>query len=421
MFPPYEIKQRQVDIMARLLFFPMSWGRGMCPLIDCLSVAREAAIRGHEVAFVCRDRFAALVSQEGFRIYKNFAPPAPQAIDSLFNSDFPAFQGLDNESWVRRMIKYEIAALRDFRPDAAFTWLQLTAAISTKHIGVPTVSVARWTGHPEFTSPLLGGQFPESRCTPLFNRILAQYGLSRIDDIWELDFIRSEVKVVPGVPELEPDLASVPDLYYVGHLLPSNPKQSNDRNRYRLVDWPEESPTVFVYLSSKQYGPQEYVPILREAFLESEFRAIVAVGLEDVCPELPESTTNVRFVRWVPIDAMMSISDVVISTGTRGTAWQAALHGAANIMFPGRDPERDFVAQMIENANAGKKLLDEDFTPKRLLGSAREVLNSDARFYAKELGDQLRALGGSRVAADLLIELSSGGSSDSNSLIFSFR
>jgi len=188
-----------------------------------------------------------------------------------------------------------------------------------------------------------------------------------------------------------------------------------------LVDWPEESPTVFVYLSSKQYGPQEYVPILREAFLESEFRAIVAVGLEDVCPELPESTTNVRFVRWVPIDAMMSISDVVISTGTRGTAWQAALHGAANIMFPGRDPERDFVAQMIENANAGKKLLDEDFTPKRLLGSAREVLNSDARFYAKELGDQLRALGGSRVAADLLIELSSGGSSDSNSLIFSFR
>jgi UDP:flavonoid glycosyltransferase YjiC (YdhE family) len=393
--------------MARLLFVPMSWGRGMGPLEDCLSVAKQASVLGHTVAFVCRERFCALPAQAGYRVYPNATPPAPPTIDSdLFNVDFPVFQGLGEEKWVRKILACEFAAIEDFRPHAVFTWLQFTAAISARVAGVPIASVARWTGHPEFASPLLGGRFLRSGCTPLFNRILAEYELPLIDDVWELDFFRSDLKIVAGTPELEPGLASVSNLYYVGHLLPSEADKT--KLSQELTRWALGYPAVFVYLSVKQFQPEEYCPIIRKAFDGSEFRAVVAVGLKDICPELPESTSNVRFVRWIPIDAMMSISDVVVSTGTRGTSWQAALHGAGHVAFPGKDPERDFVARMLETAGAGIRLPDEAFTPKRILSAVREVLNPVTRAHAKVLGDQLRSLGGPKRAAELLVRLAQG-------------
>jgi UDP:flavonoid glycosyltransferase YjiC (YdhE family) len=172
-----------------------------------------------------------------------------------------------------------------------------------------------------------------------------------------------------------------------------------------LGEWTHDHPTVFIYFSVKQFSPDQYIPVIRDAFDGSEFRVVIACGLEDVCPVLPESTGNVQFVRWVPLNAMMSISDIVISTGTRGTAWQAAVHGAASIMFPGTDPERDFVAQMVESAHAGIKMRDDDFSPQPLLDVTRKVYNSEARSYARRLGERLNSLGGSRRAAELLVEL----------------
>ena len=394
--------------VARLLFIPMSWGRGIGPLVDCLSVARESSALGHDVAFLCRQRFSALAIEAGYEVYPNIKPPAPPTIDSdLFNVDFPVFQGLGGEEWVRKTLACEFEAIEDFQPDAVFTWLQFTATISARVVGVPIASVARWTGHPDFSSPLLdGGHFPRSGCIPLFNRILAEHGLPLVDDIWELDFLRSDLKIVPGTPELEPGVGSVSNLYYVGHLITSRVEKT--KLLQELTRWALGHPTVFVYLSMKQFQPQEYAPIIRKAFNDSEFRVVVATVLKDVCPELPESTNNVRLVRWIPINAMMSISDVVISTGTRGTSWQAALHGAAHVAFPGKDPERDFVARMVETAGAGLGLPDEAFTPESILGAVREVLNPVTRARAEALGDRLRSLGGPKRAAELLVRLAQG-------------
>lgn len=393
--------------MAGLLFIPMSWGRGMGPLVDCLSVARESSALGHKIAFLCRQRFSRLAIEAGYEVYPNVTPPAPPIIDSdLFNVDFPVFQGLGEEEWVRKTLACEFEAIEDFQPDAIFAWLQFTATISARVADVPIASVARWTGHPDFSSPLLDGDhFPRSSCVPLFNHILAEHGLPLVDYIWELDFLRSDLQIVPGTPELEPSLGSVSNLYYVGHLITSGVEKT--KTLQDLTRWALGHPTVFVYLSMKQFQPQEYVPIIKKAFNDSEFRVVVAM-VKHICTELPESTNSVRFVPWIPIGAIMPISDVVISTGTRGTSWQAALHGAAHVAFPGTDPERDFVARMVETAGAGIRLPDEAFTPEGILGTVREVLNPVIRARAKALGDRLRSLGGPKRAAELLVRLAQG-------------
>ena len=168
-------EEMKKNTSKRILCVPMSWGRGMGPLMDCLAVARELRKVGHEVAFLGRDRFKEIIAKEGFSNYPIISPHAPKKLDHLFDIDFPTFQGLDDEKLVRATVDNEFDALENFKPDIIFSWLQFTAYISAKTSKIPLVSVARWTGHPRFTSPILGNKgFPVSRCTPLFNKFLKE-------------------------------------------------------------------------------------------------------------------------------------------------------------------------------------------------------------------------------------------------------
>ena len=393
--------------MARLLFNPMSWGRGMGPLMDCLYVAREASDLGHRVAFICRNRFADLTARYRYEVYLNASPPAPKTIDAdLFNEDFPVFQGLGEEQWVRQILAHEFTAIEDFRPDAVFTWLQFTGVISALASGIPVASLARWPAHPEYTSPFLArGHKTVSRCTPLFNQILSEHGLPSVSNVWELDFMQSNLKISPSAPELEPGLQSIPGLYFVGHL---NPCKGDATLPHSLAQWLSDHPAVFVYLSVKQFQPNYYIPVLREAFEGSEFRVVVAVGLPDLYPQLPENSANLWFERWINSEAMDSIADVVISAGTRGICWEAALRGTAHLAFPGNDHERNHCVSMMESAGAAKRLSDASFAPLSITQAVREALASDMKAHARALGDRLRSLGGPRYAAELLVGLAEG-------------
>lgn len=303
----------------------------MGPLMDCLAVADEVRKLGHKVGFLCRDRFYKIAKTEGYSVYPVISPKAPRRINRLFDLDFPFFQGLNDEVLVKKTIQNELVAIQKFKPDVIFTWLQFTAYISAKTTDTPIASVARWTGHSGFTSDLLdGGHFPVSRCTPLFNYFLEKFDLPKIDDIWELDFVRSDLKVVPGIPDLEPGFRKEKNLHYVGYLSYKSAGKMNKLPQ-QLKDWLTSSPSVFVYLSAKQFQPKNYVPILQQAFDDSGFRVIVAVGLKDICPQLPKNTESVRFERLLPIDVVLPHVDILISTGTRGISWQAALNGVAHL------------------------------------------------------------------------------------------
>jgi len=383
----------------------MGWGRGLGPLTDCLAIANELR-RTCEIAFVCKDEFADFVRQAEYTQYPIVSPPAPREVDSEFYSDFPYFQGLGDEQLVRQMIAQEKEAILDFRPKAVFSWLQFTTPIVASQLGVPLASKANLPEHPKFVPPVFAVPLQPSKVTPIFNKLLIEYSLPVVHSIWELSFLRSDLKLAPTVPEFEPHLEEIPNLYYVGHLVYSGFELAEEPEW--LSKWDESRPTVFVYLSAKQFRTQDYTEAIAKQFEGLEFQVVVALGAHVPVEQVPDSSQNIRFEQLVPAHVMLSKSDVFISTGTRGSTWNALLHGVSMVLFPGVDVEMGLNAYNIERHGAGVRLPDEAFFTRQLVDAVRRVKGSDYRKRALALGDRLRSFGGPARAAELIKELASG-------------
>ena len=102
-----------------------------------------------------------------------------------------------------------------------------------------------------------------------FNTILEERGLAPVKDVAELFFMRSDVKIAPTVQEIEPLLADVPNLHYVGYLL---------YDRLELAPLPEGliekahgKNLVFAYFGTGEIGPAQYTSVLPRAFEGTDF------------------------------------------------------------------------------------------------------------------------------------------------------
>jgi len=386
----------------RILFIPMSWGRGLGPLTDCLAIAEELN-RTCEVAFVCKEAFISPVRQAGYSWYPIMSPPDRKEVDHEFYVDFPYFQGLGDELLIRHMIAQEIEAMSDFRPDAVFAWLQFTTSITARCLGVPLASKANWPDHPRFVPPSFAVPLQPSRVTPIFNRLLTEYNLPTMNNVWELSFLRSDLKVAPTIPEFEPDLEGISNLHYVGHLVYSGFELANQPDW--LSNWDESRPTVFVYLSAKQFRVQDCTQVIVDQFDGTEFQVIVALGGHVPTDQIPKSTQNIRFEQLVPAHVMLSKSDVFITTGTRGSTSNALLHGVSMVLFPGVDVEMGLNAYNIEKYGAGIRLPDAAFFTRQLVDTVSTVMRPDSRKRALALGNRLKSFGGPSRAANLIEEL----------------
>ena len=95
------------------------------------------------------------------------------------------------------------------------------------------------------------------------------------EDVAELFFTRSDRKIAPTIPDIEPLLADVPGLDYVGYLL---------YDRWELAPLPTHileitkgKQVVFAYFSTGEIGPDRYTSVLPGAYDGTEFHAVVAV------------------------------------------------------------------------------------------------------------------------------------------------
>ena len=124
---------------------PMSWGRGRGPVGELLSLAGALQRAGADVAFAARPRFHRWISDMRFDIVASLPERADPPIRELFFDDFAAFQGLSDSSFVATTVEAELAAIRTFRPDLVFAYLQPTCAISTRSLGISSGAIARWS------------------------------------------------------------------------------------------------------------------------------------------------------------------------------------------------------------------------------------------------------------------------------------
>jgi len=392
----------------RVLFLPLiTRGPAVGTITRCLAIADHLRRFGHEAFFLTNGEGAKFVAEEGVSLMEGVVPDPPDHHPPIHDlSDAAVYLNLTREAYLRQALDAERRAIERFRPDVLFSEFKLTAPITAAMTGLPLVSTACTPADPRFVSPL----YPEQKAGRHdeairgFNRILEERKLAPIEDVAELFFSRSLVKIAPTVTELEPLLADVADLHYVGYLL---------YDRRELAPLPEGllekthgRELVFAYFSTGEIGPDQYTRVLPDAFDNTEFHAIIAVGDHPALPELPLPTRNTTWVRFVPGRSILRCSQALIFHGGQNTAMASLIHGLPSLIFPGKDFERDFNARALARIGAGIHRPAEGFTPEVVLEATRKLMAPSYRLAAEKYGEKIIRQGGARYAADLVMKAS---------------
>jgi UDP:flavonoid glycosyltransferase YjiC (YdhE family) len=108
---------------------------------------------------------------------------------------------------------------------------------------------------------------------------------------------------------------------------------------------------------------------------------------------------NIFVERYAPGDALLAVSDVVISHGGNGTIYQALEAGVPIIGFPGIF-DQEINMQRVEALGAGLSLWRARYGKSTLLSAVERVLG-DAQFQerCRFLGKRCREMAGGRRAA----------------------
>ncbi|MGO9121590.1 MAG: glycosyltransferase, partial [Desulfomonilaceae bacterium] len=225
-------------------------------------------------------------------------------------------------------------------------------------------------------------------------------------DVAELFFTRSNVKVAPTIKEIEPLLADVPNLHYVGYLLYD--RQELAPLPRGLIEKAHGKNLIFVYFGMGEIGPAQYTSVLPRSFGGTEFHAIVAVGDHPDLQGLPDPTNNVTWFRFVPGRSILRGSQALIFHGGQNTAMASLIHKVPSLVFPGKDFERDFNARALAGIGVGINCAVEDFTPEQVLEKTRELLSPSYRSAAETYSWAVLRGGGARHAADLVLGAAEG-------------
>ena len=394
----------------RILFLPIiTSGSAVGTITRCLAVAHHLRLFGHEAFFLTHGEGAKHVAESDFPFMEGAVPGPPGPLHALRDlSDVAVFLNLTDEDYLRRSLETEQQAVERFKPDVLFSEFKLTAPITSAATGLPLVSTACSPADPRFISSLLSQQRAVNHDDAIagFNQILEERVLAPVIDVAELFFMRSNVKVAPTIKEIEPLLADVPNLHYVGYLL-------YDRREFAplprgLIEKAHGKNLVFVYFGMGEIGPAQYTSVLPRSFGGTEFHAIVAVGDHPDLQELPDPTNNVTWVRFVPGRSILRVSKVLIFHGGQNTAMASLIHKAPSLVFPGTDFERDFNARALAGIGVGINCAIEDFTPERVPERTRELLSPSYRLAAETYSWAILRGGGARHAADLVLGAAEG-------------
>ena len=199
----------------RILFLPLiTRGPAVGTITRCLAVADHLRLSGHEACFLTNGEGAKHVAEAGFPYQEGPLPDPPGPLHPLYDlADVAVFLNLTKEEFLRQSLDAEQRAIDEFKPDALCSEFKLTAPITAAANGLRLVSTACTPADPRFVSPLFpqGSVLNHDAAVGGFNRILAERKLEPVKDVSELFFMRSDLKIAPTVPEIEPLLDDVPN------------------------------------------------------------------------------------------------------------------------------------------------------------------------------------------------------------------
>lgn len=389
-----------MSLNKRVMILPSPPSSGSIGSVTkCIGIARVLVSKGCEVCFVMGDKLGEFINQNGFKVY-SYPTPIPNGNITIINStvDFVEWTGMADEDFVKSSISAELEAIQDFKPDVIFAEARPSAAISAQIANIPTVMIASWPCNPDHPA----NKSQSGRLVQVYNKYLKEYKLQEIENIIELFYMRSDVKLAPTIPELEPEMVDIEGINFVGYIL------DLDYDVCQLPSWYEnwlELPQIFIYLSVGALDPQLYIDTITKTFENSSFRVICGCGFHYNLKALPKSLPNIRFERYIPTSAIMKDTDLVVFHGGQDTMLTTLLYGLPSITIPGQHFERDYNATKLSETGASKKLPIQAFRPNRLKRVVEEVICGSYAKESKKLSDRLKSYGGTFQCADILMNI----------------
>jgi len=368
--------------------------------LKCIGLGRILQSKGCEVSFVIGGKLKQLVEQEGFTCYDFITPVTKgnqQDIKSLV--DFIEWTGMGDEDFAQRSVLSELEAIRDFKPDAIFSETRLSSIISAKICNVPLMSVASWPCHPDFPANI-----PDyGRHTDIYNKILNEYGLEKVNHLAELLFTRSDLKISPSIPVLEPELSRIPDVNFMGYVLDVSLEKE------ATIKEDKEKDIILVYFSVGAISPQLYHDIIIETFRDAKEQVIVACGYHyELNDELTSTCDNIRFVRYINLSDIIHRIKLILFHGGQDTMMMSLLFGIPSITIPGRHFEREYNSAALARLGVSEQLPVHGFRPSRLKKAVSDSFSKERIDNCNYWKQRMKQYQGTQSCADLLISLCKG-------------
>ncbi|WP_031075223.1 macrolide family glycosyltransferase [Streptomyces sp. NRRL WC-3742] len=163
---------------------------------------------------------------------------------------------------------------------------------------------------------------------------------------------------------------------------------------------PGGKPVLFISLGTAFTGSAEFFPAAIEAFADSEYRVVLAIGNHADPAALGELPANIEVHQHVNQLDVLSQAALFVTHGGMNSAMEALAHGVPMVVVP-QMSEQQATAERVEELGLGAYLPSEKATAASLREAVETVLGNPAT--AEKLGalrDAIRGTDGPVVAAD---------------------
>ena len=345
----------------KILFTPYSGG-AIAHITRLLAIADELKARGHEILFTTSVAKKAFVESAGHVVHGsghaevNLNDEHDQGV-SYFANNRDLFM-----SWLGD----EIEAGSVFRPDIIVSSPSFFGPTASLKLGIPQVSVINAQWLPEFKGLLglslagdgIGHRVTRALARPLFERKFSAKYLPEIRAFYErlgiaerprerADLNRHTAVLVPGVAAFEPiGHSERSDLHFVGPLFWSGFERAAFEPAELFAD--PSKPFVYVSLGGSIYRRQSYLDLVAALAERTQWNVLLTLGPNFPRADFPPDRANFVIQALTPGLKACAHADVVVGTGSHGTAMQALWHGKPVVAIPHNIDQATIASRLVE-------------------------------------------------------------------------
>jgi MGT family glycosyltransferase len=365
---------------------------------------------GHRVVFCCDGPYTHIPRDAGFEVVPVFTVDRDITMGVARKGTPPSM------GWFKSVCDQSVAsdmkALEQIQPDAVVADMRWSMSTAARAFGVPYVAIANacWTNRfaneielPEghITGKIFGKWLARAAFFPAITKLMQiygaqgyrearrKYGLPPLKSMWEA--VEGDITLMPDLPEFMPVVRETPPSFrYIGPLL-------WDAN-IGLPSWFSQlqpgRPTIYFTMGST--GDTKFFEEAVRVFGNTEFQVLITTG---GLAEIPNPPSNVFIAKYAPGDALMAVSDVVVSHGGNGTVYQALSCGVPVIGFPTMFDQEINMRQVV-NLGIGLQMSNREYSGAALDRAVRTVLNQPRyRERCQQLAARISRMDGRRRAA----------------------